>query len=229
MKNLITASVVLSAALASSSAYASNAFEREHEHEYQQSGCGNQTTCIPKELSLTLSGGKNGTLISKADSDINNNNYTLSFDYQLDATGITSAFLKVWLRDDSISADDSASNGTVKDKNEYAGITSINGFALAPNWTEVDGYKRYINLDVSSFLSMSGLSTLTAVLDVKDSGSKDYYFKAAELYVQYCLNNGSGGTDPVTSVPLPTAAWFMVSGLLGFLALDKRKLRAAQV
>ncbi|WP_445371610.1 VPLPA-CTERM sorting domain-containing protein [Methylomonas sp. HW2-6] len=227
MQKLIAASMVLSAAVSTSTAFASNVFEAEHEHEYRQRNCGDQTACTPKELSLKLFGDNNGTLISKADSDTSNNNYTLNFSYQLDATGITSAFLKVWLRDDSTSADDSATNGTLKDKHEYAGITSINGSSLSPNWKEVDGYKQYINLDVRNFLSSTGLSTLTAVLDVKDSGSKDYYFKAAELYVQYCLNNGSGGNDSVASVPVPAAAWLMASGLLGLLGFNKRKTGAA--
>lgn len=227
MKTLFTASILLSAALSATSVHASNYFEADHEDEHKQSDCGEETVCDLKELSLRLSADKSGTLISKADSDINNNSYTLNFDYKLNATGITSAILKIWLRDDSTSADDASSNGSVKDKNEYAAITSINGSAIATDWREVDGYKPYINLDVRNFLSTSGFSTLTAVLDVKDSGSKDYYFKAAELYIKYCLNNGTGGSDPVTSVPVPAAAWLMVSGLLGLLGFNTRRARSA--
>ncbi|CAD6881429.1 hypothetical protein [Methylomonas albis] len=224
MKTLYAASIILSAAFTSPT-FASNAFEDEH--ETKQSNCGNQTACNLQELSLTLSSAGNGTLISKADNDSTNNNYTLNFDYQLNANFISSAFLKVWLRDDSTSADDATSNGSVKDKNEYASITSIDGSAIAADWTEVDGYKQYINLDVSSFLSTSGFSTLTALLDVKDSGSKDYYFKAAELYIKYCLNPSTGGTDPVAAVPVPAAAWLMGSGLLGMMGFNSRKPRNA--
>lgn len=222
MKTLLTASILLSSALATSSALASNDFEHEHEH----GNCGNQSSCDLEKLSLTLSGGNNGTLISKADSDTANNSYTLNFDYQLDTSFISNALLKIWLRDDSTSADDSHYNGILKDRNEYARITSINGSNVSTDWTEVDGYKKYISLDVRDFLSTTGFASLTAVLGVKDSGSKDYFFKAAELYVEYCLDN-NGGSGPITSVPVPAAAWLMGSGLLGLMGFNTRRQRQA--
>ncbi|WP_020483404.1 VPLPA-CTERM sorting domain-containing protein [Methylomonas sp. MK1] len=225
MKTLLTASILLSSALLTSSAFASNGFEHEHDNDSRHGGCGNQASCDLEKLSLTLSGGSNGTLISKADSDTSNNSYTLNFDYQLDTTFINNALLKIWLRDDSTSADDSNSNGLIKDRNEYARITSINGSNVSTSWTEVDGYKQYISLDVSDFLSKTGFASLTAVLGVKDSGSKDYFFKAAELYVEYCLDNNGGG--PITSVPVPAAAWLMGSGLLGLMGFNTRKQRQA--
>jgi len=36
--------------------------------------------------------------------------------------------------------------------------------------------------------------------------------------------NSTLGSGPISSVPLPTAAWLFLSGLLGFLGLDKRKI-----
>jgi hypothetical protein len=227
MKTLLTASILLSSALVTSSALASNDFEHERENESRRGNCGNQPSCDLEKLSLTLSGGKNGTLISKADSDTSNDSYTLNFDYQLDTTHISSALLKIWLRDDSTSVDDSNSNGIIKDKREYARITSINGSNISSNWSEVDGYKKYISLDVRDFLSTTGFATLTAVLGVKDSGSKDYYFKAAELYVKYCLNGNNGGGSPITSVPVPAAAWLMGTGLVGLLGFNTRRQRQA--
>jgi hypothetical protein len=145
-----------------------------------------------------------------------NDNRTEGISIKYDLTDMIVKSAKLWIcaRDDAKVAE-GTSNG--KDLNEMAAITKVEGSTITPDWTEIDGLGWYLGLDVTSYILDPHTSPLTALLAVKNVGSKDFIFKNAKLDITY-------DTESCPSpVPLPAAAWLFGSALIGFVSMSNRR------
>jgi hypothetical protein len=144
----------------------------------------------------------------------------ISISYDLTDMIVDSAQLWIKAMDDTFLTTDGSMPlifSWIKDPSEQAAITSVESTIIPTVWTEIDGYGWYIGLDVTSFIDSTHTSPLTALLSVKNAGSKDFFFKNAKLDVNY-------HTAPCPPpVPLPAAAWLFGSALLGFVSLSNRR------